>query len=142
MVIEPRRVVNGSLDAPPHVHTVIPATGPGPMNTKEDRMMISAFSVRGVFPPVNVFGKGDDYVVRLEIPGLSAENINVETEGNTLTVSGKRDTGAVATGNVYRRDRCNAGNLRTGARGNPLPRRDPSLDDPASGEVSSRDRDG
>ncbi len=62
-------------------------------------------SARGVFPPVNVFRKRDSYVVRLEVPGLSAENLNVETEGNTLTVSGKRDTGAVATESVHRRDR-------------------------------------
>ena len=62
-------------------------------------------STRGVFPPVNVFRKRDGYVVRLEVPGLTAENLTVETEGNTLTVSGKRDTGAVATESVHRRDR-------------------------------------
>ena len=62
-------------------------------------------STRGVFPPVNVFRKRDGYVVRLEVPGLTAENLTVETEGNTLTVSGKRDTGAVVTESVHRRDR-------------------------------------
>ncbi len=62
-------------------------------------------STRGVFPPVNVFRKRDGYVVRLEVPGLTAENLTVETEGNTLMVSGKRDTGAVATESVHRRDR-------------------------------------
>ena len=62
-------------------------------------------SARGVFPPVNVFRKRDGYVVRLEVPGLSAENLNVETEGNTLTISGKRDASAATTESVHRRDR-------------------------------------
>ncbi len=62
-------------------------------------------AARGVFPPVNVFSEREGYVVRAELPGLSPENISVESEGNTLTISGKRETGAVATGSLHRRER-------------------------------------
>jgi HSP20 family protein len=59
---------------------------------------------RDIFPPVNVFSHRDGYVVRLELPGLSPEDISVESEGETLTVCGKRETGAVAA-SVHRLDR-------------------------------------
>jgi HSP20 family protein len=59
---------------------------------------------RGIFPPVNVFSHRDGYVVRLELPGLSSEDISVETEGDTLTISGKREPGVVAA-SVHRLDR-------------------------------------
>lgn len=62
-------------------------------------------SGRGVFPPANIFSDREGYVIRLEVPGLRPEDITVEAHGNTLTVSGKRDTGAVARGSFHRRER-------------------------------------
>jgi HSP20 family protein len=62
-------------------------------------------SGRGAFPPVNVFRRGDDYLIRMELPGLSAESIAIQAEGNTLTVSGKRESRAPIEGSVHRRER-------------------------------------
>ena len=61
-------------------------------------------SGRGAFPRLNVFSDADGYIARLETPGVSAETISVESRGNTLTVTGKRDVDAPARGNVHRRE--------------------------------------
>lgn len=41
-----------------------------------------------VFPPVNVFTKGDDYVVVAEVPGMRKEELVVEASGNRLRIAG------------------------------------------------------
>ena len=62
-------------------------------------------SGRGVFPPVNVFADRDGYVVKLEVPGIGPENVNIEAEGRTLTVSGKREDTPPKEGSFHRRER-------------------------------------
>jgi HSP20 family protein len=62
-------------------------------------------SGRGVFPAVNVFSDRDGYVVRMEIPGASPDQINIESHGRTLTISGKRESGALQGGSFHRRER-------------------------------------
>jgi HSP20 family protein len=62
-------------------------------------------SGRGVYPPVNVFSDRDGYIVRLEIPGTSPEQINIESHGRTLTISGKRELAGPQGGSFHRRER-------------------------------------
>jgi len=62
-------------------------------------------SGRGVFPAVNVFADKDGYVVRMEVPGVAPEQLNIETQGRTLTVSGARDDEQPADGSFHRRER-------------------------------------
>jgi HSP20 family protein len=62
-------------------------------------------SGRGVSPAVNVFSERDGYVVRMEVPGMSPEQINIESQGRTLTISGKRESGAPQGGSFHRRER-------------------------------------
>lgn len=63
-------------------------------------------SGRGVFPAVNVFrDKEGNYVVRLEAPGLSPENLTIETQGNTLTIGGSREARSPQDGSFHRRER-------------------------------------
>jgi HSP20 family protein len=62
-------------------------------------------SGRGVFPAVNVFSDAGGYVVRFEVPGVSPEQINIESQGRTLTISGKRESSAPAGGSFHRRER-------------------------------------
>ena len=59
---------------------------------------------RGAFPPVNIFKRGDGCVVRVEVPGLSAEDVSIETRGQSLTISGKRGSEG-APGTVHRNER-------------------------------------
>lgn len=62
-------------------------------------------SGRGVSPAVNVFSDRDGYMVRMEVPGMSPEQINTESHGRTLTISGKRESGAPQGGSFHRRER-------------------------------------
>lgn len=62
-------------------------------------------SGRGVFPPMNVFNDKDGVVVRLEVPGVTPENISIEMQGRTLTVSGKRDTALPEGASFHRHER-------------------------------------
>jgi len=63
-------------------------------------------SGRGAFPPVNIFRRDEGYLVRIEVPGLPSESLSIETKADTLRISGKRDTDAVA-GSMHRRERWN-----------------------------------
>jgi len=62
-------------------------------------------SGRGVFPPVNIFGDKDGYVVRVEIPGVAPDQVTIETQGRTLTIAGKRDVSPPSGGGFHRRER-------------------------------------
>jgi HSP20 family protein len=62
-------------------------------------------SSRGVFPAVNIFSGKDGYVARLEVPGVSPEQINIESHGRTLTISGKREVVTPEGGSFHRRER-------------------------------------
>ena len=48
-------------------------------------------SGRGAFPPANIFRREDGYVLRFELPGLPPEEISVETQIDSVRVSGKRN---------------------------------------------------
>jgi HSP20 family protein len=64
-------------------------------------------SGRGVFPAVNVFSDQDGYVVRMETPGVSSDQITIESHGRTLTISGKRESVGPQGGSFHRRERNN-----------------------------------
>ncbi len=42
------------------------------------------------YPPTDIYETDDDYVFRLEVPGLGKEDINIELNDNTLSVKGER----------------------------------------------------
>ncbi len=46
----------------------------------------------GAFPPVNVFQKGDDFVVMAELPGLDKASLTVEIQKNQVRLAGDRQT--------------------------------------------------
>lgn len=60
---------------------------------------------RGVYPPVNVFGKDDHVLVRAEMPGVAPERVHVDVQGNTLTISGERTADVPESGSFHRRER-------------------------------------
>lgn len=62
-------------------------------------------SGRGVFPPVNVLTDRDAYLVKLEIPGIAPENVTIEAQSRTLTVSGKCEDTPPTEGSFHRRER-------------------------------------
>ena len=62
-------------------------------------------SGRGVYPAMNVFTDKSGTVLRMEVPGVPPEKIQIETHGRTLTVSGKREVTAPENGSFHRRER-------------------------------------
>jgi HSP20 family protein len=62
-------------------------------------------SGRGVYPAVNVFTDREGYVLRMEVPGVAPEGLEIETQGRTLRVSGKREIKTPGEGSFHRRER-------------------------------------
>lgn len=63
------------------------------------------FSGRMGSPNVNVFTNRDQAVVRMETPGVAPENLKIESEGRTLTISGTREPSVPEGGAYHRRER-------------------------------------
>ena len=59
---------------------------------------------QGAFPPVNIFKRDDGYVVRMEVPGLSSEDLSIESQGQSLKLSGKRSSEG-GLGTAHRNER-------------------------------------
>src|SRR5215470_2201929 len=62
-------------------------------------------SGRGVYPPVNMFSDQHGYTIKMEIPGMASEHLNIEAHGRTLTISGKREAATLQGGSFHRRER-------------------------------------
>jgi len=62
-------------------------------------------SGRGVHPPVNVFQDGEGYVIHVEVPAYRPAELVLESRGQTLTISGKREEQAPTAGSFHRRER-------------------------------------
>jgi HSP20 family protein len=44
----------------------------------------------GAYPPMNVFRKGDDFIIITELPGVKKSDIEVQVKGRTLRLSGTK----------------------------------------------------
>jgi HSP20 family protein len=44
----------------------------------------------GVFPLINLTENKDNYYIRAELPGIKADELNIEAEGNKISISGER----------------------------------------------------
>jgi HSP20 family protein len=72
----------------------------------------TGFSGR-VFPPVNIFSDENSARIRVEVPGLAAEDFSIETQGNTLTIKGERSPASAEKGQPHRRERWSGGFSRS-----------------------------
>ena len=59
----------------------------------------------GAYPPVNVFRKGDDFVVLAEVPGVKKSDLEVQVKGNTIRLSGAKSLEFPERAGVHRRER-------------------------------------
>ena len=62
-------------------------------------------SARGAYPPLNVFGKGDDIVIVTEVPGVHKNDLQIQVKGNTIRISGTKSVGYGEGTSVHRRER-------------------------------------
>ena len=63
----------------------------------------------GVFPLLNVSATTDAYVVRAELPGIKANELDITVSGNNLTISGERKIPQENQGAKYHRREREAG---------------------------------
>jgi HSP20 family protein len=57
-------------------------------------------------PPVDILERGDDLLIRAELPGVKIEDIDVRVENNVLRLSGeRRREGETEEGKSFRRER-------------------------------------
>jgi HSP20 family protein len=57
-------------------------------------------------PPVDIFEKGDDLLIRAEVPGVDKDDIDIRVENGVLQIRGERRPNAeVQEGNAYRLER-------------------------------------
>jgi len=65
----------------------------------------------GGFPPVNLYESPDAYVLSAELPGLRSEDIEIQIEGNRVSLRGQRSIEHPEDASVHRAER-RAGSFR------------------------------
>jgi HSP20 family protein len=65
----------------------------------------SRTSGSGVFPHLNVFTSGDDFVVEAELPGVKKQDLDVQVRGDTLRIQGKKTITYDENASIHRRER-------------------------------------
>ena len=59
----------------------------------------------GAYPPINVFRKGDDFLLVAEVPGVKKAGLDVQVKGRTIRISGAKAVGHPERAGVHRRER-------------------------------------
>ena len=59
----------------------------------------------GVFPLVNLTETQEAYFLRAELPGVSSENLDIQTMGRNITISGERRIESEREAKYHRRER-------------------------------------
>ena len=59
----------------------------------------------GVFPLLNVTENGDHYHILAELPGVKAEDLNLEATAKSVTLSGERKADVEEGGRYHRKER-------------------------------------
>ena len=67
--------------------------------------LASSPSGGGSYPPMNVFRKGDDFVLITEVPGVRKADLEVQVKGNTIRLAGNKSVSFPEKAGVHRRER-------------------------------------
>jgi HSP20 family protein len=59
----------------------------------------------GSYPPVNVFRKGDDLVVLIELAGIKKSDLEIQVKNNTLRIAGRKAVDYSEKASLHRRER-------------------------------------
>ena len=65
----------------------------------------SSPSGSGSFPPINVFRKGDDFVIIAEVPGIKKSDLDIQVKGSTIRVAATKLVDYPKNASVHRRER-------------------------------------
>ncbi len=72
---------------------------------RDSRWLDAGLSGGGGYPPMNVFRKGDDFIIITEIPGVKKSDLEVQVKGRTLRLSGRKSVEFPEKAAVHRRER-------------------------------------
>jgi HSP20 family molecular chaperone IbpA len=76
--------------------------------------------VTGFTPPVDVHETEDEYLVKVDLPGVKSEDVNIEVNDSVLSLSGSRvvdETEAAALRSFANAGRLRVRSFRRGRRG-------------------------
>ena len=59
----------------------------------------------GGYPPLNVFRKGDDFVIVAEVPGIKKSDLEVQVKGNSIRLAGSKSAAYPEKASLHRRER-------------------------------------
>ena len=59
----------------------------------------------GAYPPVNVFRKGDDFLIITEVPVVKKSDLDLQVKGRTIRLSGAKSVGYPEKAALHRRER-------------------------------------
>jgi HSP20 family protein len=59
----------------------------------------------GSYPPLNVFRKGDDFLLIAEVPGIGKADLDVQVKGRTIRLSGTKTVQYGEKASLHRRER-------------------------------------
>lgn len=62
-------------------------------------------SAQGAYPPLNVFRKGDDVVIIIEVPGVKKSDLRIEAKGRTIRIAGTKSVGRDDKASAHRLER-------------------------------------
>ena len=65
----------------------------------------SSPSGAGSYPPINVFRKGDDFVLITELPGIRKSELDIQIKDNTVRIAGSKDIRYPEKAGLHRRER-------------------------------------
>jgi HSP20 family protein len=65
----------------------------------------SSTSGGGSYPPINVFRKGDDFLLIAEVPGIARSDLDVQVKGRTIRLSGSKTVKFGEKASLHRRER-------------------------------------
>lgn len=67
--------------------------------------LTQGLSGAGTYPPLNVFRRGEDFVIIIELPGIQREDVDIEIEHNRVRISGKKVISFAENISLHRRER-------------------------------------
>jgi HSP20 family protein len=62
-------------------------------------------SAQGAYPPLNVFRKGDDVVLIVEVPGVKKSDLRIDAKGRTIRIAGTKSIEQDAKASAHRLER-------------------------------------
>jgi HSP20 family protein len=67
--------------------------------------LTSGPSGSGSYPPLNVFRKGDDFIIITELAGIKKSELDVQIKGNTIRLAGTKSVTHPEKASLHRRER-------------------------------------